>query len=452
MATTVTGGSKTLSNLGFIYTERRDFIIEPDTIRELYPSEHPFLSLLMAKTPEDVTDPDFKMFEHRSVFLKQEFQVNNGGGYTWAATGAPKDTITAVVVDNIVGLPSPLDSSVVGFVCEVYASDRSTFRGIVYISAAAGTINLTSMGNPRAVNNYCSNLSNDDVFIAITSAHPSGVTAPTANSDEIEVVYNSVEITRTTLEIEGDLKRTYLRGGSTELERIRREKLKEHNMKLSRKLLYQTRIGGTGMAELLADNVTWTDTHGGANAHITDANSKVVRTTMGVIPAIYRYGTATGDQRNIFTVPAATYDYSQFVDDMEVVFQYAPEGGELVAFCGGGALSFWSKVGQQGFANNSKVDVDLSDWKASDFGFNFRRLSTPHGSILLVKDVSLRGPYNKTMLVVDDSDLSLKQMETTTFMADIKKDDNYDGEKDEYFSQMGLALTMIEKHSVWNIV
>lgn len=452
MATTVTGGSKVLSNLGLIYTDRRDFYIEPDTIRELYPSEHPFLSLLMAKSPESVTDPDFKMFEHRSVFLKQEFQVNNGAGYSWGSTGAPKDTISSIAVDNIVGLPSTLDSSVVGFVCEVYASDRTTFRGIVFISAASSTINITSLGNPRATNNYCSNLVDNDVFVVVTSAHPSGVTAPAANSDEIEVVYNSVEITRTTLEIEGDMKRSYLRGGSTELERIRREKLKEHNMKLSRKLLYQTRIGGTGMAELLADNVTWTDNHGGANAHITDANSKTVRTTMGVIPAIYRYGAASGDQQNIFNIPAATYDYSQFVDDMEKVFQYAPEGGELVAFCGGGALSYWSKVGQQGFAGNSNIDVELSDWKQSDFGFNFRRLTTPHGSLLLVKDVSLRGPYNKTMLVVDDSDLSIKQMAPTTFSADIKKDDGYDGEKDEYFSQLGLALTMIEKHSLWNIV
>jgi hypothetical protein len=254
--------------------------------------------------------------------------------------------------------------------------------------------------------------------------------------------------------LKGDiLNNARLRGGSSEIERIRREKLKEHNMKISRKILYQTRIGGTGMTDLAGDNSTWVDAHGGANAHPVDASNNVVRTTMGVIPTIFRYGATSGDQQNIFQVPEATFKYADFVDNVEKVFQYAPQGGQLIGLCGAGMLSYWSKADETaGFFKKSGFSVTLDKWEQSSIGFNFRRLVTPHGEVLLVKDVSLRGPYNKSMLVVDDNELNIAQYRPTTFKANIKTDDAYDGEKDEYFSDLGVKMAMIEKHSFWYLV
>jgi hypothetical protein len=62
MATAVTG-LKSLypSTLGLLYNDRRDFYISPDTVKELYPSETPFLTTLLNKGVDSVGDPDYKM-------------------------------------------------------------------------------------------------------------------------------------------------------------------------------------------------------------------------------------------------------------------------------------------------------------------------------------------------------------------------------------------------------
>jgi hypothetical protein len=446
---------KTLSQLGVLYTERRDFYISPNEVRELWTSITPFTTIVSNRGIEKVGDPDFKLFEHRAGWIKQEFVHN--GSTAWASAGAPGDTAANTPVDGIVGLASTVDTSYIGLLVEIYAQDRVTYKGNAYIynvGGSAGQLNIKSMGNPRAASQACSALADNDVFVVYGNAFGEGTKAPDGYTDDLEVVYNSTEIFKTSVEITGTLYEAALRGYSSELARLRIDKNKEHKMQKERSYLFGVRIGGTGVTDLAADNAN-ADGHRGSGSHTTDKDGNLLRTTMGIIPTIYRYGTAdtTNDKQNIFTINAGTYVYSNFVDDMEKVFQYLPEDGTKVALCGAGALSYWSKVDSvTGFVKKSGFSVQHDSMQRSELGFNFKNLITPHGQLQLVYAPALRGPYRNTMLVIDPADLKYKMYRAPRFKANVKTDDDYDGVKDVFFSDEGIGMTLIEKHSLFNIV
>lgn len=441
---------KTLSNTtsGMLWTDRRDFYISPNEVRELWTDVAPFTTVVSNRGMVKVQDPDFKMFEHRSGFIKQAFVLNDATPPAWSGTGNSNDTLdAAMAIDGILGLASAADDSYVGLILECWDTTEATYKGVSLVTAAATTVTIKSLGNPRSATNVHAALADDDIFYVIGNAQGEGTEAPEAFSDDLDVVYNSTQIFKTPIEITGTLYEAALRGYSSELERLRIEKNKEHRMQKERAFLFGVRRGGTGSDDLAGDNATNLDSHDG---HLSDANSKLVRTTMGIIPAIYRYGVTSGDQQNIFSVASSSYDYSAFVDDMEKVFQYLPEDGTKVAFCGAGALSYWSKVdGTTGFVGKSGFSVQLNTMQRSSLGFDFREIITPHGVLQLVYAPALRGPYSNYMVIVDPAELKYVQYRPSKFMANVKTDNAYDGVKDLYFSDEGLGVTLIEKHSVW---
>jgi hypothetical protein len=176
---------------------------------------------------------------------------------------------------------------------------------------------------------------------------------------------------------------------------------------------------------------------------------------MGLVSAIEKYGssTTTNDDQAVFEIPAATYKYADFVDDMEKVFRYFPESLEKYAFCGPGALSYWSKLdGTMFMAGKSGWQVKISGEQRDSLGFRVRVLETPHGVLKLVNTPALRGPYNKYMVIPSDENLVRVMYRPDTFRANIKTDNGYDGVKDEYFSDLGLGMTLIESHKLFKIV
>jgi len=443
--------AKTLSNSGVLFDERRDFYIKPDYVAELWPSVTPFTTMLLTKGARKVKDPDYKLFEHRAGFIKQEFQVN---GITAAYDAwTPGDSATLTAIDNLTGFGTltAANASMIGLICEVWDESKTTYKGISYISNVSGaTVILTSMGNPRSTTNVHAALADNDYFVVIGNAQGEGTESPEAYSDELEVVYNSTQIFKTPMEITGTLYESALRGYSNELARLREDKQKTHKFQIEKALLLGVRSYGTGMTDLASDNVTWTDAFA---THISDVNSKTLRTTMGIIPALYRYGTASGDYKNIFNITAASYNWSNYVEDTEKIFQYVPTTGRKVAYCGQGALSYWSKMsGSDGFVKKSGWTVQLSKSEMTGIGFAVRTLETPHGVIDLVYAPQLRGQYNNTMVVMDESNVELCEYRPMKFQANIKTDNGYDGVKDQYFYDAGLGITLIESHSLWNIV
>jgi hypothetical protein len=426
--------AKKLEASGVLYTDRRDFYIDPQIVKELWTDVAPFTTVLSNKETRQVKDPMFKMFEHRNPWVKQKF-VNNGYTTSLAANDTESGAIT---IDGIEGLASSVDSSYIGLEVEVWNTGETTRKGVVLITSApsATTIKVKNLTDGAI------GFADNDVMNIVGNARGEGTSSPEAWSDELKVVYNSAQIFKTPLEITGTLHAAALRGESSELARLRLQKSQEHKMQKERAFLFGQSVAGT--------NLSGGDTF--ADTHRTDVDGKVVRSTMGLVTAIDKYGNSSGDDQNIFAIASGTYSYEDFVDDMEKVFQYVPESGTKLAFCGAGALSYWSKIdGTTGIAGKSNWSVQVQPSERDTLGFNYRMLETPHGMIKLIPTPALRGAYNKYMVVVSDENLFHAQYRAPLYQTSVKTDNAYDGVKDQYMSDEGIGITLIESHKVFKI-
>ena len=331
------------------------------------------------------------------------------------------------------------------FRSEVWDSTLTTKRGSVFISTAASGTTLKA----KVIGGSTIATVDNDVFIVVGTVKGEGDVAGTAWADELKVVRGECGIMETPIEITGTLYEAALRGYSKELSRLRTQKSQEHDMQKERTFLFGKSVIGTGLADSRDGSSVESFTDGGR----TDVNGKLLRSTMGLVTALDAYGTASGDDQNLFTINQASYKYSDFVDDMEKVFHYYPEPGIKYALCGPGAMSYWSKLDGSAFmVGKSGWQVKIGDTQKSELGFNIRMLETPHGVLALVMTPALRGPYNKRMIVLSDENLTHVQYRPPQFLANIKTDNGYDGEKDLYRSDEGLGMTLIESHKSFTIV
>ena len=429
---------KKLGASGVLYTDRRDFYVSPNVVKELWTDVAPFTTVISNKESRKVPDPIFKMFEHRNPWVKQLF-LNNGDTDNLDSDTTTNTTVTVDGASNC-----SIDDSLIGMICEVWTDGYGSKKAIIRVdSVTSSTVVVmntlwTSTGSDIA-------LVDDDIFLIIGNAQGEGTTSPEAWADELEVVWNSCQIFKTPLQITGTLLAASLRGESSELARLRAQKNQEHKMQKEKAFLFGKRVGGTGLD--LQDGST-SDSF--ADGGVLDSDGNLVRTTYGIISAIETYGSSSSsvDYTNIFTVSEASYTYSSFVDDMEKVFQYVPEAGVKRAFVGAGALGYWSKMaGTTGMAGNSGWTVNLSDMRRDSLGFNYKILETPHGILQLIPTPALRGPYNKYMLVVSDENLFHAQYRAPQFQASIQAND-YDGVKDQYMSDEGIGISLLESHAL----
>ena len=445
---------KNLGASGVLYTDRRDFYISPQVVKELWTDVTPFTTIISNKETRQTNDPLFKMFEHREPWIEQKC-VNNS---TTTALHATNDASGNIDIDGITNLPTPATSGEgqawVGLVFEVWDSAETTLRGTCVCTAVvdSNTISLKNLSGATLT------FVDDDVLHVIGNAHGEGTEAPEGWADELKVVWNSTQIFKTPLQVTGTLLQAALRGESSELARLRLQKSQEHKIQKERAFLFGQRIGGTGLQDSAqSDGYNDSSALGESFAdggHTEAGGSNKIRTTYGIISALEKYGeaTSTNDYQNVFSVSEASYSYGAFVDDMEKVFQYVPDAGFKRAFVGAGALGYWSKMaGTTGMAGNSGWTVSLGDMKRDALGFNYRMLETPHGMVQLIPTPSLRGRYNKHMLIVDESNLFHAQYRSPMYQTNIKTDNAFDGVKDQYFSDEGIGITQVNSHSLIKI-
>lgn len=427
--------AKILGSSGVLYNERRDFYISPNVVKELWSDVTPFTTVIANKeTRSGLADPLFKMFEHRNPWVKQQFT----GSYVESTPAVG----TAIVLTSLAGVEgleavvsgTSLPDSYKGLQVE-WTHGSIRIVGIITSTANVGSgaakvtpITLTGSSSAAAVS--------AGTFSVVGNAHGEGTYSPEAWADELSIVYNSCQIFKTPVEITGSLYEAALRGEKNELSRLRKQKNQVHKIQKERAFLFGGSPKGTGMAS----------GESFAESNIVDADGKVIRSTMGIVTALEKYGTTSGDSQNVFASTELD-TYSEFVDAMEKVFQYVPTSGMKRAFVGSGALGYWSKLNQDsGFG--SGWTVNLGDMKRDRLGFNYRVLETPHGMLQLIPTPALRGSYNKKMLVVDDGNLFHAQYRKPKFQANIKTDNAYDGVKDQYFSDEGIGISLIEAHSL----
>ena len=432
---------KLLKGSGVLYTDRRNFYVDPGVTRELWTDVAPFTTVISNRETRSVPDPIFKMFEHRNPWVKQSF-LNDGD-----TDNLNPDTTTNTTITVDTPVNCNIDDSLIGAICEVWTTGHGNKKAIVRVdSVTSSTIIVvntlwTDTGSTLA-------LVTNDIFEIIGNAQGEGTSSPEAWADELQVVWNSTQIFKTPLQITGTLLAASLRGEESELARLRAQKSQEHKMQKEKAFLFGTRVGGTN----LGDNLSGSSDDAFADGGVLDADGNLVRTTYGIVKAIEDFGTSSGDDQSIFTVSEASYTYSSFVDDMEKVFQYVPEAGVKRAFCGAGALSYWSKMaGTTGMAGNSGWTVNLSDMRRDSLGFNYKILETPHGILQLIPTPALRGPYNGYMLAVSEENLFHAQYRAPMYQTNIKTDNALDAVKDQYFSDEGVGLQLMESHHLFKV-
>jgi len=436
MANTATTGAKNLGSTGVLYDERRDFYIRPNVVKELWTDVAPFLTVVANQgTISGMADPIFKMFEHRNPWQKQQFKLNDSVGtdavLETGNAGSAEALTLDTTADSYEGIE--LGENLVGLTCEVYNEAMSTKKGVVLVMTyAGGAITVKNMGSANIT------LADNDMFQVVGNAQGEGTGSPVAWADDLEVVYNSTQIFKTPVEITGTLLQASLGGESKELARLRDQKSAEHKIQKERAFLFGANPQGIKGG-----------TFGTGHESILDAGDKVVRTTMGIIPALEKHGVSDNTKYNQNVFASGDIDsYSEFVDAMEKVFQYVPTVGMKRAFVGAGALGYWSKMANgSGFASNSGWTVNIGDMKRDALGFNYRTLETPHGVLQMIPTPALRGYYNKHMVIVDSENLFHAQYRAPKFEASIQANDA-DLVKDQYFSDEGIGISMIESHSM----
>ena len=290
--------AKNLGKTGVLFTERRDFYISPQVTKELWTAVTPFTTILSNRNYETgLKDPEFKVFEHRSPFVKQQF-TQNEAGTTIATSG------TEIEIDGIIGLNSTVDDSYIGLEVKVWnPANTASPVGTALITAQA-TANHVTM---KSLTGSALTVADNYVYEVIGNAYGEGTEAGEAWADELTTVWNSCQIFKTPIEVTGTIYEAALRGYSSELARLRMEKNKEHKIQKEKAFLYGASPVGTNMDGAGTFSTAWQ----------TDANSKTVRTTTGLITAIETYGDTSGADQSVFDINEQTYSYSDFVDDME---------------------------------------------------------------------------------------------------------------------------------------
>lgn len=421
---------------GVLYTDRRQFYLKPNQFAELFPSVTPFLTFTMkANFRSGLADPVFKLFEHQAPWERQYLQ-NNGSTVTIAAgaTGAAAES-NAVTFDNITGLNSLIDASYEGLQFEVWDSTLTTKKGVVICTE--GTSSTTAKF--KNLGKVAVNTVDDDYFVLIGQATEEGVVSPAAWADELKVVWNQCQIFRTPIEITGTLYQASLRGANKELARLRADKAAEHKIRMEKAFLFGSSLLGT--------NLSAADTFTDLDKLVRTSGGKPVRTTVGLVRAIEMYGASSGQYKSNFSINATSYNYDSFVDDMEIVFQYVPVAGSKDTFIGAKALSFFAKKAMDknsGWVLNQDSSIDTR-------GNKVRYLVTPHGDLKLNLTHSFKYEHSNQMLVADPRNIEYVQYRPTSFNANIKTDDGYDGVKDEYFSDAGLGITNIKAHQLFTV-
>lgn len=443
------------SSTSVLYTDRRDFYL-PNDVKELWSDTAPFLTAVANNNQFKPKDPLFKMFEYRNYWVDQRFSVTSGTLGDGSVADGGEDTITlpASTTTNTIGIGHGSNGSLrgsylVGLVCAIHANDPATNKptgnrkGTVLITGYTSDTSI-KVKLLAATGSAVPAIADGDWFVVIGNAHGEGSESPEPWADEMKVVWGSCQIFRTPLQITKTLMEAALRGEPNELIRLRRIKSMEHKMQRERTFLFG--------ASVLGNNLGYADTFG--DSSLTDADGEKVRTTTGLHEAIIKYGSATGDDQNIFNINQASYTYANFVDDCEKIFQYQPLEGSKQMWASAKMLSFWSKMeASSGFAKNSGWTVNIGDVSKDKLGFNYRMLDTPHGMIQLVPTPALtRSPYNGEGIITDVANLRHAVYEGDAYHQNIKTDNAPLIQKDEYYSYDGLGIQLIPTHKIMRLV
>ena len=319
------------------------------------------------------------------------------------------------------------------------AAPKGTFLITTFTSTVS--IKVKNLGSSSVV------IANDDWLVLNGTGFGEATEAANPSHNELSVRWNQTGIHKTSFQLSKTLMEAALRGESSEYDRMKKYKGQEHMIKKERDLLFSVSSIGIGESG---------DTFGDGGR--TDVDGNTVRSTYGAFKAVYDYGSSdvTSDDQNIFPINAASYTYANWVDQTEKMFDESPDG-VLPMFVSNGLLSFFNKIegtGGAGVTAKSRWTVNfpkMNTSRASTLGFNITEWESPHGVIQFVRTpVMTKDPFaSKAGFAVDPTNIDHVIFRKPKYEQNIKTDNAPDYQKNQYFSDEGIAITNIYNHNIF---
>lgn len=242
-----------------------------------------------------------------------------------------------------------------------------------------------------------------DVLIRCGTSFAQNSTSPDMLLQQLSEDYNYTQIFKTSFGIGRTANQTKMRISQGELARQRMLKAKEHKLDMERQFLFGKR-GSSG-----STNAPEYQTRG-AIAFLTEN-----------------------------TASASTLTEPVFSDWLEDVFRYG--SSEKILLCSGifiTAMEYWGKQRLRG-----------DEGMTTKLGMKVKRYESAHGDFLIVRHKLFEvAPYTGYALALDPDSIKMASMQNTVLQPNIQENDR-DGIKEQYLSEVGLDMYNAKKHGIF---
>jgi len=403
-----------------LYTFRRKFSLK-DVVAELHPSETPFLTLLYKLGKETVKDVDVWYMEHRSMWLDDVLFYLDGTISGMSAASAGNTFAISIKKNSSGGGVTFLQGDEIIEVADA-GNPGNTARFIVTGVPSSAVISvklITNVPGWEAVSN--------DTALVVGIAKEEGFTATESFYDEIERRWASCQEFSETVNLTEIAAKLDLYGGNERM-RQRKEKLAYLKMAVERALKFGERYSSVKGDPWAAP---------GSGTLLGSTYPK--RTTLGIFTACEYASNVNANATTTFVKQASTYTFSDFMDDVDLIFEYG--SSTKVCIGGGGFITKLNKV-----AASTNL-FEITEPSKSEVGLNIQSLITPGAVIKLIRDPSLRkSPYKNMAVFIDMNNVKLMVFNDFELRADILGD-NVHKIMDEVYFVGGLKVMMPETHA-----
>lgn len=435
---TVSGGSTSL--------DTRQLYAFKDEIASLDAVRSPFFAYLSKVRKVPVDSQEFKMLEDRTKidYTSRQFYLSGAHSFSGSTVG---DTFSFTVTDAATAANS-IDWLIKGMDFSIGLTDDGPEPVIVRIETIPVDAGTTTTFTGRIVGDPTGNLtthtSNDDTLCQIIgTAYAPGTGSPDVWSRDLDSTFGYTQIFKTAAEWDNSALATVYRGYKSERERVWALKLVEQAVDIERALLHGVRASQSGIL------YTW----GVIGGILANQNLQT-----GTTAWTYKSGKSYVRQVNYSSM---TYDV--FLGDLEVFFDPARGGAQKkLVMAGLPPLSFLNKMGNSSFIDNSvgysnspfRLDINF-DTKTGVFGHKILTIETIHGTLNIVKNPLLNGPYKDFMVAIDLANVAYRPLigngvnRDTHILLNVQARDE-DLRKDMILTEAGLQFGLPESHGLWS--
>jgi len=417
-----------------------------DRVAELSPDESPFFVYLNKVSKVPTTDPVFRFLENRS-----KIDWTNRSFYADSALGSLGAGTTGVV-DFDDGAGASVDYLIKGMVVAVDVVDGKSHAIVrlntVTVGATETVCDVTVLSLSNSSESGYDAIADGDKAQIIGTAFEEGSGSPDVWAKTLDDDFGYTQIFKTAAEMTNTAIATNYRGYANEWQRIWNLKLREHKVDIERAMLFGQK-GRQGSVQSSAGLV---------------GDILVRRQAEAIGSLTYSAGAP------YFGAAASTaVTYDTILSDFEVFFDPARGGGSSkLALAGLPVISFFNKVGADGFVNqsflsgtstsaNTGASLHRMNWeeRQGSFGHKVMMLNTIHGDLNIIREPLFRGMSAGMMLMADMGQLAYRPLvgnglnRDTHIITNVQQADE-DLRKDMILTESGLEITIPETHCLYS--